>query len=306
MDAPQTPREGHPIEFVALEADQLDTTAAQGSIEAIIAHRLSGVIVRGAFPADLREAAVARLSAPELAERWASPNKGMHGGEIRVIGDAATPTFTALRGPSPERYAANAQHHAENAASVFGTEQAARDAISGVLSALFGGRPAAPPALGAASTESQAEDQSKEKGEGLTWAPFNVRALDPGQQIYTHHDDHYGLAVYGDLDPELDREVLLSWFVTLEAPEGGGQLVIYGLWGSDPNPPVLPSRFLDTAAIEQRFNRHRCDLRSGDLIVFNAGKHVHRVTPVEGTRPRLTMGGFLTVDRARTRLAFWS
>jgi hypothetical protein len=49
-----------------------------------------------------------------------------------------------------------------------------------------------------------------------------------------------------------------------------------------------------------------CDLRSGDLIVFNAGKHVHRVTPVEGSRPRLTLGGFLTVDRERTRLAFWS
>lgn len=294
METPTAPHEGHPIVIATVDAADLHPAvpggAAQGAIEAILDHRLCGVIVRDAFPEALRAPVVARLGAADLADRWASPNAGMRGGEIRVIGDAATPTFTALRGPSPERYTENARRHAENAAAVFGSEAAPRAAVSALLSGLFGGRPAAPPPL----------------AEGLTWAPFNVRALDPGQQIYTHHDDHYGLSVYGDLDPDLDRDTLLSWFVTLEAPEGGGALVIYGLWGSDPNPPVLPSRFLDTAAIEQRFAQHTCDLRSGDLVVFNAGRFVHRVTPVAGSRPRLTLGGFLTVDRARTRLAFWS
>ena len=288
MTAPNAPREGHPIVFKTIEAAELG--GAGEAIADIIAHRLSGIIVRDAFPAALRAEAVARLSDPALADEWASPNAGMRGGEIRVIGDAATPTFTALRGPTAERYSENARRHAEHAHKVFGGEHDATAAVADVLSALFGGRPAAPPAL----------------GEGLTWEPFNVRALDPGEQIYTHHDDHYGLAVYGDMDAALDRDTLLSWFVTLEAPEGGGQLVVYGLWGSDPNPPVLPTRFLDTAAIEQRFGREVCDLRSGDLVVFNAGKHVHRVTPVEGSHPRLTLGGFLTIDRERTRLAFWS
>ena len=86
----------------------------------------------------------------------------------------------------------------------------------------------------------------------------------------------------------------------------GGTLKLYGLWGSDPNPPLLPTRFLDTSVLEREFKSESVTLDAGDLVVFNSGKYVHRVTPVEGTLARVTMGGFATVDRQRTHLVYWS
>lgn len=278
------PGEGHPLEFVDIDVSAIDAHA--DLIESIYAAERCGVVVRGALPTPLLDAAVARLSGDDL--RWEAPNKGMYGGEIRTIGAAATPTFQFLRGPTPEFYQASAAEHADQVARIHAEDPT--PIIQDRLSRLFGGRPAAPPTTGS----------------GLAWRPFNHRALDPGVQIYTHHDNHYGLSVYADMPADLDRGGLLSWFITLQAPEGGGALIVYGLWGSDPNPPVLPTRFLDTATIEARFGRAELDLRAGDLIVFDAGRFVHRVSPVEGAIPRLTLGGFLTLARDRSRLAFWS
>lgn len=280
-------REGHLIDFHTVHADALAQQA--DAIEAIHAGERSGVIVRGAFAEALRAPAVERLQSDALASAWDEPNAGMTGGEIRTIGDAATPTFTHLRGPSIDLYDASAAAFAENTRRIFGdADPVAR--VSQVLSGLFGGRPAGPPAFDAEKS----------------WAPCNYRALDPGEQIYSHHDNHFGLEVYQRMPEDLDRTTALSWFVTLQAPDAGGELVVYGLWGSDPNPPMLPTRFLDTAALEARFHKHACDLRDGDLVVFDAGRYVHRVTPVEGERPRLTLGGFLTVAKDRSRLAFWA
>lgn len=278
------PGEGHPIDLLDIDVGDLD---AHGDlIESIYAAERSGVVVRNALPAEYLAPAVARMSGAELP--WEAPNKGMYGGEIRTIGAAATPTFTFLRGPTAEFYRASAAQHAAQVAQIHAQDPT--PIIQDRLSRLFGGRPAAPPPF-----ES-----------GLDWLPFNHRALDPGVQIYTHHDNHYGLSVYEQMPADLDRSGLLSWFITLQPAQAGGQLIVYGLWGSDPNPPVLPTRFLDTAAIEARFGRAVLDLRAGDLIVFDAGRHVHRVSPVEGTAPRLTLGGFLTLAQDRSRLAFWS
>ncbi len=276
---------GHPISFTSFDASEL---AEHGdTIEAIYAARQTGVVVRNAFPPELVEAGVAGMGTDA---GWGHPNKGMRGGEIRTLGDAATPTFTYLQGPPDEVYAASSEHFPERNAAVFGRGAAALRRMMELLGCLFEGRPAAPP----------------EWSEGRRWSAYNFRALDPGQQIFTHHDAHYPLKVYEHMPADLDRTTALSFFVTLQAPEAGGELVVYGIWGSDPNVPMLPTRFVDTAALERDFEKVHVPLAAGDLVVFDAGRHIHRVTPVEGARPRLTVGGFLTVAEDRSRLAFWA
>lgn len=286
-NAPEAAAEksGHPIRLRTIDAADVD--AHPGLIEAIHDTECTGVVVRGALPPAMVAAAVAQLT--DEGRQWDSPNKGMYGGELRTIGDAATPTFTALRGPDATTYAQSAQARPAQTKDVFGAVDPVAH-VADLFSRLNHGRPAAPPAF---------------DGE-QSWAPLNYRALDPGVQIYSHHDNHYGLSVYQHMPPDLDRDVLLSWFVTVQAPDAGGELIIYGLWGSDPNPPMLPTRFLDTAALERDFKKEIAQMQAGDLIIFDAGRHVHRVSPVEGEKSRLTFGGFLTVDSARTRLAFWS
>ncbi|MCB9524076.1 MAG: 2OG-Fe(II) oxygenase [Myxococcales bacterium] len=278
-------REGHPLSMYELTAAEL---ATQPEILAdLFEARHTGVVVRGALPQ--AQALADRINDAGLADLWASPNRGMPGGELKVIGEAATPTFTKMQGPSVEQYGEAARTHRATMARVFGElEPTAR--INHLFSGLNGGRAAGP---------AQFDGH-------LPWSPYTVRALGPGQQIYSHHDLHYWLAVYQRLPQALDRTSLLSWFITVQAPTGGGELTVYGLWGSDPNPPMLPTRFLDTQALEARFGKHAFDLRAGDLVVFDSGRHVHRVTPVTGDRPRLTLGGFMTLDTARTRAAYWS
>lgn len=278
-------REGHPLSVCELTAAEL--SANPEILADLFEARTTGVVVRGAVPGV--EALAARLNDASLADLWASPNQGMPGGELRVIGEAATPTFTKMRGPSVAQYGEAAQAHAATMDRVFGELEPTAQ-INALFSSLSGGRPAAPARFDAE----------------VPWSPYTLRALNPGQQIYSHHDMHYWLSVYERLPEDLDRTSLLSWVVTLQAPEAGGSLAVYGLWGSDPNPPMLPTRFLDTEALEDRFGKHVFDLRAGDLVVFDSGRHVHRVTPVEGGRPRMTMGGFMTLAKDRGRAAYWS
>jgi len=276
-----------PLRFLDLTLTELTARASVPSLlSELLDARLTGLVVRGALPDALVRAAAARLTA---SSDWTSPNQGMRGGEIRTIGDAATPTFTHLRGPPDAVYAQSAAAHAARTADVFGDGAAALGAVQACLSAAAGGAPAAPPAF----------------DDAHPWPAFNFRALDPGQQIFAHHDNHYGLGVYRHMDPALDRSALLSFFFTLQAPDEGGVLLVYGVRGDDPDVPVLPTRFLDTAAIEARYAVQRVQLGAGDLVLFDAGRYVHRVTVVEGARSRLTFGGFMTMTADRSRLAFW-
>lgn len=282
MNTPTPPPEAP--RFLDFDVEAL---AARGdALEAAYDGRLTGLVVRRALPADLVARAAAALQG---STAWTSPNQGMRGGEIRTIGDAATPTFTHLRGPPDDLYAQSAAAHAERTAAIFGDGDTALAAVRRLLSTLAGGRPAAPPAF----------------DERLTWPAFNFRALDPGEQIFAHHDNHFGLGVYRHMPDDLDRSTLLSFFFTLQAPESGGELVVYGVRGDDPAVPRLPSRFLDTATIEARYPAARLTLGAGDLLVFDAGRMVHRVAPVEGARARLTFGGFMTLSTDRSHLAFW-
>ena len=171
--------EGHPLVFRDIDVEHIDEAAT--ALEAIYEARSTGLVVRGAFPLELVAAAVSHLGddAP-----WISPNRGLAGGEIRNIGDAATPTFTHLRGPPTEVYNRSVELHAERTAAVFG----------------------------------------------------DANVADP----------------------------------------------------STPGPALAPLR------------------RPADLVVFDSGRHVHRVTPVEGRRARLTCGGFLTLASDRSHVAFWS
>jgi len=265
----------------------VDATGDHGdAIEAAYDGRLVGLVVRRALPGELVAHAAAALTG---SNAWTSPNRGMRGGEIRTIGDAATPTFTHLRGPPDDLYAESAAAHSDRTAAVFGDAATALETVRRLLSALAGGRPAAPPAF---------DDQ-------LSWPAFNFRALDPGEQIFAHHDNHFGLGVYRHLPGDLERSTLLSFFFTLRAPEAGGELIVYAARGDDPAVPRLPSRFLDTATIEARYPAARLTLGAGDLLIFDAGRMVHRVAPVGGAHPRLTFGGFMTLSTDRSRLAFW-
>jgi len=293
-------RLGHPISVEVMRYEEVfapplrpcgDHLQSASPIERLYQQSLSCLVIKGALPSDHLEQVSERLSAPERV--WGHPNQGMKGGEIRTIGAAATPCFTSFTGPDERAYLSSAQALPELNRVVFDELDPVAH-LQDLFSELADGASAQPPHF------IRGEERLGR------WLPFNYRALDEGEQIYTHHDQHYRLPIYQGMPAELDRHTVLSWFLTLQPPESGGELILYGLWGSDPEPPMLPSRFVDTDALERDYLKEHVALEQGDLVIFDSGHFVHRVTPVRGATPRLTLGGFMTLSRDRRALAFWS
>ena len=109
---------GHPINMVHIDIDEVNDHP--NLIENLIAARQTGIVVRRAVSQNVIAKAVKSMGAPTNESLWESPNTGMQGGEIRTIGAAATPTFTAFRGPTAQRYGESAQAHALWDAAIFG------------------------------------------------------------------------------------------------------------------------------------------------------------------------------------------
>lgn len=298
----QTALKGHPISLEELPYDHVyapplqpcgDQLNDRSYIERLYDGDLSALVVKSVLTADQLREPMQRLLDPHLT--WGSPNQGMEGGELRTIGPAATPCYTAFTGPKRDDYLSGAQAMATQTQQIF-SDLDPVEHLADLFSELSGGLVASPPRYQVAG----------EPESNTHWAPFNYRALDPGVQIYSHHDSHYRLPLYEGMSDEYDRSGILSWFVVLQSPARGGVLTLYGLWGSDPNPPMLPTRFMDTEALEREYYRAPISLKAGDLVIFNSGRYVHRVTPVEGLRGRVTLGGFMTLSTQRDRVGFWS
>ena len=94
---------------------------------------------------------------------WQHPNLGMPGGNIRTIGVAATPTFTALKGPDTATYAQSANSRSIETRRYFGDEQML-ETLSRTFGSMADGADVQPPRFGA---------------DGL-WAPYNFSSIRSG------------------------------------------------------------------------------------------------------------------------------
>ena len=62
----------------------------------------------------------------------------------------------------------------------------------------------------------------------------------------------------------------------------------------------------DPLAVEKQFESAKVVPQTGDVFLLAAGRCLHRVAPVMGPVARVTMGGFLALDKDRTRVLYWS
>jgi hypothetical protein len=277
----------------SLDLPAPDQTAAANGIEALYDDQLDVIVLRGAIaPRDLEGAGV-RLDRNDQDPGWARPNEKMPVEDLQLLGTdtPATPTYQNPRGASLETYLASAARHHAATAGIFAEGFDATSEIQKILARCSGGRPV----------------HVAEASDGRRYAPFTVRRLTDGKQIGLHHDFHYGLPLYADLAPRLDTRTLISYVVTLRAPESGGELFVYGVTPDTPDAPKLPNGYSwDLNAVEQRYDVARFVMGVGDLFLLASGRCLHRVAKIAGSRARVTMGGFLAMDSARREVLFWS
>jgi len=277
----------------AVDLPAADAAAVANGIEALYDDQFDVIVIRGAFPAGDLDAAGARLDRDDEDAGWSRPNEKMPVEDLQVLGTdiPATPTYQNPRGASLESYLASAVRHEAATAGVFADGFDATVQIQTVLARCSGGRPVRVP----------------EAADGRRYVPFTVRRLTDGKQIGLHHDFHYKLPLYAELAPRLDTTTLVSYVATLRAPEAGGELFVYGVTPDTPDAPKLPNGFSwDLDAIEQRYDVARFVMGAGDLFLLASGRCLHRVGKIAGPRARVTMGGFLAMDKARREVLFWS
>jgi hypothetical protein len=277
----------------ALDVDARDLGGVANAIEDLYAATLDVVVVRGAFDAAALAETGERLDAEGSDPGWSRPNVKMPVEDLELLGTdtPATPTFQAPRGATLDDYLRSAVAHAAEADAVFAPGFDAAGQIRRALARHAGGRPVA---------LAQAAD-------GRAYVPYTVRRIADGRQIGLHHDYHYRLELYRELSQQLDTGTLISYVATLRAPLAGGELFVYGATSDDTAVPRLANGFsYDLAAVEAAYDCARLVLNAGDLFLLASGRCLHRVGRVAGPRARITMGGFLALDKARERVLFWS
>jgi len=255
--------------------------------------KLDVIVIRRAFVPEPLAAVGAKLDRDDVNPGWARPNVKMPSDDIQLLGTdtPATPTFQDPRGASLDAYLDSAAKHHAEADAVFQPGFDATREFQHVLGRCAGGR---------------SVDVAK-NADGRAFAPYTIRRLVDGKQISIHHDYHYPLALYKDLAPQLDTTTLVSFVVTLGAPQAGGELFVYAAGPATPDVPKLPNGFqYDLDAIEKRYHFAKFEMDVGDLFLLASGRCLHRVGKISGPKARVTMGGFLALDKARERVLFWS
>ena len=276
-----------------LDVDARDSASVANAIEDMYDNVLDVIVVRGAFDAAPLAAVGARLDLDGSDPGWSRPNEKMPVEDVQLLGTdtPATPTFQAPRGASLDAYLSSAAAHARQADAVFATGFDAGQEIRTVLSRFSGARPVEP---------ARADD-------GRAYAPFTIRRLADGKQIGVHHDYHYRLDLYRELAQQVDTRTLISYVATLRSARVGGELLVYSATSDAPDLPKLPNGYsYDLAAIEAQYDCASVATDPGDLFLLASGRCLHRVARIGGPQARITMGGFLALDRSHERVLFWS
>lgn len=132
-------------------------------------------------------------------------------------------------------------------------------------------------------------------GNGRQLPSWALRVMAEGQGIDPHCEQVWNplnLVETGRLMPvHFEPAFQLSYLYVLEAPAQGGELELFDRQG-----PASPGSPLTL---------RRSDLVppvAGELLLFNAGLHWHRVCPSHGPGRRVVLGGFVRLNRTHTAL----
>ncbi len=139
--------------------------------------------------------------------------------------------------------------------------------------------------------------------EHSTFSVAGMRILEPGKEAleaHIHREFPLHFPSYQAVTGQLDLDTELSYYIVLQKPEEGGELVLFGLQWADTSEEMLRSNVFLTGARGQQleaFDKMLFNLDAGDMILFAANRIWHKVAPVKGQKSRITIGGFLAQHR---------
>lgn len=133
------------------------------------------------------------------------------------------------------------------------------------------------------------------------YTPATVRFVYPnrGGMVPHKNNDFLENSYYDHLNQIAKMVDALSYFIIIDKPEAGGDLVLYDL---PPKESMTLTKDLDLEKCPKRYITP--DI--GDMIVFHGGNIVHQITDVTGPKVRITIGGFLAMSKDDQKILYWS
>lgn len=144
--------------------------------------------------------------------------------------------------------------------------------------------------------------------DGRPYTPATIRILPPGGQLAPHcGNEMFNRPSYTHLHSIVDEYDQISYFLTLQEPEGGGGLIIYSLKWDEVGPDdILPDGRSNVGRLLADAEWMEVRPSAGDVLMFDGGRYLHRVDWIQGERTRWTMGGFLMFDQSGQKLYYWA
>jgi hapalindole-type alkaloid chlorinase len=281
------------FDFALIDYTQLSEHS--GALQAILEKRLDGIIVRNVLSAETVSTVVRRLE-EDTSNRIKFPM-------FKELDDAPYTVGQAIVSASFDLvdYFRDAALQTARLNDLFSGQQEYQKQISGVFSALSGGLPT----------------QVAHSPEGRAFTPSTVRVLPEGHEMGVHVGNEFArLPQARHLSGLIDMSDQISFFIPLSLPQGGGELVVYGVECDDltiflPKPQSADQGNVwlegtDVFDVFQTLDSTAFAPRAGDMLIFDGGRYYHRVSKVEGSAPRRTIGGFVGFSKDHERLYYWS
>ena len=143
-----------------------------------------------------------------------------------------------------------------------------------------------------------------------------IRRFYPDQGALPVHCGNVFQHMYQDFYDELSKTARIqnqmSYFVLLQKPQSGGELVLYDiLWeeGQQMKPfeeMVLSDGTVINPVTNDSIKKMFINPEPGDMVIFMGGKIWHKVQDVKGTNDRISIGGFFTFSNDDKRVLFWA
>jgi hypothetical protein len=142
---------------------------------------------------------------------------------------------------------------------------------------------------------------------GVPYLPMLFRRVKEGMGVPPHFElQVLASASYTHLKTFLDTTTMVSFYFQLGLPESGGELVIHDVRWEEEEARTLAEGGKSLLAKMTERPSLTIPLRVGDLVFFESGRYVHRVTRVEGQRSRWTVGGFLCLGADGVSVHYWA
>lgn len=153
--------------------------------------------------------------------------------------------------------------------------------------------------------------------DGYSYTPTTIRVLESGQDMGWHFENQFLHCTpgYRHLETIVEPDDHLSYFVVMSAADAGGELVLYDLewsqteWADKEHGGTRKNGLVNGKLISEvmeDYDKMYVSPEAGSLVVFDAGRILHRVSAVEASCRRVTIGGFLAFSKHREKLFYWS